>query len=180
VTAYGDSGAGAILSFFGIPGAFPYTAEEEARTRRFTPASRAATRRSRVPVPFTECARSGSAMEPGTETKAASWKTPSTPLQAPARRGGPSLSPRQRRGPGPRCSHGCRGEVVEDHDLVAPCQEEFHDVGADETGSSGDQDVHELVPFVLRRLVEGDRDGDVPQGGYRSGVRRSKGVSRAS
>src|SRR5712691_12855214 len=71
--AYGDAGAGRIVSTFGFVSEFPYTAALEANTTRRTFASTAALRTARVPWTFVRQYASGCATLSGTEVLAARW-----------------------------------------------------------------------------------------------------------
>src|SRR5256712_13186157 len=73
--AYGDAGAGRIVSTFGFISEFPYTAALEANTTRRTFASPAALRTPTVPWTFVRQYASGSASLSGTEGLAARWQT---------------------------------------------------------------------------------------------------------
>jgi hypothetical protein len=64
-------GSTGIASCFGSVGVSPYAEDELANTRRFTPASRAATRMFSVPSTFARFAVMGSVTERGTDGRAA-------------------------------------------------------------------------------------------------------------
>src|SRR5439155_18498875 len=85
VVAYGDAGAGRIVSTFGLSSEFPYTAAVEANTTRRTPASTAALRTPRLPWTFVRQYAAGCATLSGTEVFAASWYTTSWPSMAAAK-----------------------------------------------------------------------------------------------
>ena len=70
-SAYGDSGAVAIVSTFGSVGALPYADDEPAYTRRLTLASRAATRMLSEASMFARFEVMGSCTERGTDGIAA-------------------------------------------------------------------------------------------------------------
>src|SRR2546428_12231977 len=71
--AYGDAGAGRIVSTFGFSSELPYTAALEANTTRRTFASTAALRTASVPWTFVRQYASGCATLSGTEGLAARW-----------------------------------------------------------------------------------------------------------
>src|SRR5437588_573920 len=74
-SAYGDSGFGGMSSRLGSSGVLPYSEEEPAKTRRFTPASRAATRTLRVATALALLEVMGSFTDRGTDGIAAWCRT---------------------------------------------------------------------------------------------------------
>ena len=80
--AYGESGAGVMVSTFGSVGVSPYAEELAAKTSRRTLAWRAASSTTVVPWTLASIDACGSSTERATEGIAASWKTTSTPFIA--------------------------------------------------------------------------------------------------
>src|SRR5713226_1777861 len=80
--AYGDAGAGRVVSTFGFTSEFPYTAALEANTTLRTLASTAAFRTPSVPWTFVRQYASGCATLSGTDVFAARWYTISWPAIA--------------------------------------------------------------------------------------------------
>ena len=70
-SAYGDSGLVGIVSVFGSTSVSPYTDDEPAKTRRFTPLSRDAISICSMPSTLARCDSSGLSTERGTEGMAA-------------------------------------------------------------------------------------------------------------
>src|SRR5207248_8229605 len=78
-SAYGDSGLVGMSSRFGNVGVLPYSDDDPAKTRRLTPASRAATRTFSIASMFERFEVIGSFTERGTDGIAAWWRTKSIP-----------------------------------------------------------------------------------------------------
>jgi hypothetical protein len=99
-SAYGDSGLVGMSSRFGNVGVSPYSDEEPANTRRFTPASRAATRMLSVASMLARFEVIGSFTDRGTDGIAAWWRTKSIPWATRVAKGMSARSPSMNSTPG--------------------------------------------------------------------------------
>src|SRR5262249_30273280 len=92
-SAYGDSGLGGMSSCLGSVGALPYSDDDPAKTRRLTPASRAATSTLSVASMLARFEVMGSETDRGTDRIAAWCSTYSMPATARAAKAKSARSP---------------------------------------------------------------------------------------